>query len=67
MENLALEWAPQDKFGLWGACMRVGADMNEWTLVRQQVRTHGGGGGGGGGGYRPICSACRSLYISVVG
>jgi hypothetical protein len=37
VENLALEWAPQDKFGLWGACMRVGADMNEWTLVRQQA------------------------------
>ena len=64
-ENLALEWAPQDNFGLWGACMRVGADLNEWSLVRQQVRTKkegksergegGRGRGGGDGGGRPYC------------
>ena len=39
VEKLAAKWAPGDNFGLWGACMRVGIDSAEWSLVRQQVRS----------------------------
>ena len=37
VEKLNFDWTPDENFGIWGACMGVGGDVAEWSLVREQV------------------------------